>query len=162
MSGMRFSAPTGAFLTISVFMLPSFAEEQCLRDAWTGFNSKNFTAAIGAAEQCIDDFLPRALRLQADLTKAGEKVPPTGPVAAAADKKRIFARGLLNDVAAAYFVKGRAAETLYKQNKDLRYRSMAEEAYKGAMKLTYGRTFDPKGWFWSPAEAAEERLAVLK
>jgi hypothetical protein len=73
-----------------------------------------------------------------------------------------FDRWAVNDVATAYFVKGRAAEYLLKKQKNQKYKQIAQEAYQSAMKFTYARCWDPQGWFWSPAEAAGERLPLLK
>jgi hypothetical protein len=51
-----------------------------------------------------------------------------------------------------YFIKGKALE-------QLKQREAAIAAYKAAATLTYARAWDPTGpWFWSPAEAAAERL----
>jgi hypothetical protein len=68
---------------------------------------------------------------------------------------------LLNDVATAYFIKGRSAEYLYEKTKDKKYKSLAEEAYQAACVLKYGRCWDPQGWFWSPCDAANERLNLF-
>ena len=139
-----------------------YAEEQCLSDAWAALNSSNYRTAIQAADKCIADFHLKAERDQATLAQRREPEPPTGAVSDQ-DKQKIFSRGVLNDVAAAYFVKGKSAEALDAKPhpKNVDYRVMARTAYGEAKKLTYARVWDPKGWFWSPAEAAADRLAEM-
>ncbi len=78
---------------------------------------------------------------------------PTGAVNDE-EKKRIDSHGLLNDVGACYFIKGQAAEKLGRKDE-------AKQAYGEAKKLTYARVWDPKGWYWSTAEGATERLNAL-
>jgi hypothetical protein len=79
------------------------------------------------------------------------------PVGAVSDdmKQKIFENGLLNDVATCWFIRGRSAE----ESGD---RISAIRAYQEATKLTYGRCWDPKGWFWSPAEACADKLEDLR
>ncbi len=54
------------------------------------------------------------------------------------------------------FIKGKAHE-------GLKEKDAAIAAYKAAATLTHARAWDPAGrWFWSPAEAATERLEELR
>jgi len=122
--------------------------------AWTAFNKGDFVGAIANAEKCIGEFRGAADRKQAELEKSKAPPPPTGAVSDE-EKKAIFARGLLNDVATCFFIKGRSAENLGRKDE-------ARQAYESASKYTYGRCWDTKGWFWSPAEASMDRLATLK
>jgi len=140
----------------------SNAQQQCLKNAWAAFNKTDYVAAMKFTEECIEDFGSRASKEQAALEAKREKLPPTGAVENAADRKQIFDRWAVNDVATAFFIKGRSAEYLYKKQKSTKFREIASEAYKSAAKLTYGRCWDPQGWFWSPAEAVGERLPLLK
>lgn len=165
---MRFSTMARATLLVPVLLVtasswvdPSRAEEDCLRQAWGKFNAAAFDSAMVFADRCIDEFGRAAEKTQAKLTEEKVPLPPTGAVSAA-DKQKIFARGLLNDAGTALFVKGRAAEKLYAKGggKDSTLKTVATAAYKGACRLPHARTWDPKGWFWSPCEAATERLPV--
>jgi hypothetical protein len=135
------------------------AEQECLQQAWKAFNDGNAAGAIVAADKCIDDFGPKAEKEQAALAASSVPLAPTGTVDNPAERNAIFARWAVNDISAAYFVKGRAAERLY-QAGERRYKAIAEQAYQGAIRLSYGRVWDPKGWFWSPKEASEERLPL--
>jgi hypothetical protein len=158
-----FSALTSVVVSL-MLLAPSLAhaEQKCLNTAWTAFNARHFAEAIAAADTCIDSFGPDAENMQASLLAKGEPAPPTGQVPSAQDRKAIFDRWAVNDVATAYHVKGRAAESLYRAGNS-RYKAIAEEAYRGAIRLSYGRTWDPegKGSFWSPKEASDVRLPAL-
>ena len=136
------------------------AEEECLKDAWRTFNSAKYDSAIFFADKCIDEFGKAAQREQARLDSLRVPLPPTQKVSDV-EKNRIFNRGLLNDVATAYYIKGRSAEYLYRRGgpRSSEYRQMAIDAYNGACQLKHGRTWDPKGWFWSPCEVASDRLS---
>ena len=127
--------------------------EKATAAAWEAFNSNKFEAAITNAVLCIEEFRGAATRIQTKLEKE-KAVVPNGAVAKEEEKK-IHENGLLNDVATCYFIKGRAAEKL-KRNED------AKKAYQEAKKYTYARSWDPSGWFWSPAEAAADRLDSLR
>lgn len=122
--------------------------------AWNAFNAKDYSNAIAKAQECVDEFRGSANREQTELEKQKIALPPKGKVTEA-EKQAIFDRGLLNDVGTCNFILGRSAEHL--NRKDL-----AREAYGQAARYTYARTWDPGCWFWSPAEAAEDRLAGLK
>jgi hypothetical protein len=158
----RFGSTPAAALLLGIAVIPAYAEQDCLKKAWNEYNNKNYLGAITAADDCIDDFGPKATKQQNQLSAEKVNDPPTGAVQSGADKQRIFERWAVNDVATAYFVKGRSAEYLYKKQKAVKYKEMAQQAYDGAIKLSYGRCFDPQGFFWSPAEAAQERLEALK
>ncbi len=137
------------------------AEEQCLKAAWKAFAGEKYEDAIEYADKCIDDFAKTAEREQEKLNKDKEPVPPTGAVSDA-EKDKIFKRGLLNDVAAAYFIKGRSAEYLYRKGGSdaSKYKEMAKEAYEATCRYKHGRIWDDRGWFWSPCEAASDRLPL--
>ena len=148
---------------LAIAVMSASAEEQCLQDAWKAYNQGDYATAIRFADGCISNFHRQAERNQTALVDHHEQEPPTGAVSDA-DKRKIFARGVLNDTAAAYFVKGESAKALA-QRRDPRareFRATARAAYEGAKNLTYGRVWDPKGWFWSPSEVAGDRLADLR
>ncbi|MEW5982819.1 MAG: hypothetical protein AB1806_10675 [Acidobacteriota bacterium] len=122
--------------------------------AWDAFNKGEFERAIGIADKCLNEFRLSAEREQATLEKAKAPLPATGSVPDHV-KKTILARGVLNDVGTCLFIKGRSAENLGR-------RDVARLAYEAAQTLTYARCWDPQGWFWSPAEASGDRLAMMK
>ena len=134
------------------------AQEQCLSKSWDAFNKARYESAIKFAEQCIDRFGRTADRAQEKLESDREPLPPTGTVDDS-EKQAILKRRVLNDVATAYFIKGQAAEYLSKQNPNSqKFKDIAKEAYEATCHYKHGRTWDPRGWFWSPCEAASEHL----
>jgi hypothetical protein len=129
----------------------------CMDQAWSAFNKTLYADAIKHSDECIEQFGPEALRSQAELEKQRAPLPPVGAVSSQ-DTRKIFSRGILNDIATAYFVKGRSAEALLAKTKAPSLKKVMTDAYESAIKLTYGRCWDPQGWFWSPAEAARDQL----
>jgi len=146
----------------ALFTTTASAQQPCLKKAWATLNQADYAGAIEASTDCIDQFAARAMREQASLEAAHEKQPPTGAVESSFDKKKIFDRWAVNDIATAYFIRGQAAERLLKRRATVQYKELAHDSYTAATHLSYGRCWDPQGWFWSPAEAAADRLAVLK
>lgn len=117
---------------LAVCILPCDAEEPCLKNAWSAFNRNAYEAAMRAADSCIDEFGAKAQRDQSAFDARREPEPPVGAVSDA-DKQKIFSRGVLNDVGAAYFVKGRSAGALVRAKKREDYRSIATQAYTMAI-----------------------------
>ena len=159
----RYSRPTGlaaiGLLTLVFGASRALADQECLQQAWKAFNDGDNVGAIAAADKCIDDFGPKAEKEQKALAANSAPLPPTGAVDNPAERTVVFSRWAVNDISAAYYVKGRAAEHLYRAGQK-KYKAIAEQAYQGAIRLSYGRVWDPKGWFWSPKEASEERLPL--
>ena len=151
-----------AALSAAITLTPATAQQTCLKNAWTAFNQGDYAHAIDAASDCIDQFSARAARDQAALEAAHEKLPPTGAVDSSFDKKKVFDRWAVNDVATAYFVRGQAAEQLNKRRAGARYKQLARDSYSAAARFSYGRCWDPQGFFWSPSEAAADRILALK
>ncbi len=146
------------------------AEEECLKNAWGRLSAKDYDAAIEAADVCIDDFAQEAYRQEAKLQQ--QRVPPLSP--SDANKSKIFKQGILNDVPAAYVVKGRAAEALthkrlMSSSEKAAFKRMAIEAYVAAAFYKHAWVWDPgppsaegHGWFWSPSGVAADRLTKLR
>jgi hypothetical protein len=111
---------------------------------------RRFGDAIESARNCAKAFERIADYQERRLEQAHEPLPPIGNVAPE-QRRQILARGTLNDGALCYYILGRAEEALNRQ-------IAAKQAYERAKGYTYARTWDPKGWFWSPSEAAKKRL----
>lgn len=142
-------APSGAFAQAD--------HEKLTTAAWNCFKATDYTCAITNAQACIEDWREAAKDLQTKLEKAGKEVP-TGKVSNEV-KEAIFANGPLNDVATCYFIIGEANRPFVRTN--VEKLKAAKAAYEEARKLTFGRCWDPNGWFWSPAETASQRLRAL-
>jgi hypothetical protein len=119
--------------------------------AWDAFNHHRHEDAISAADRCIQEFKEEADRRQADLKEQKSKQPPVGKVNDN-HRKDILGQGVLNDVATCYWIKGRSAELLHRNDE-------AREDYRATMNYSYARTWDQeKRLFWSPAQDASDRL----
>jgi tetratricopeptide (TPR) repeat protein len=122
-------------------------------DAWAALNGGEYAKAARHADRCATEFLRPAQVMEQNLARAGKNFP-TGAVNEAT-RKEILANGVLNDVGAALYVRGRAAEATGDK-------PAAVRAYRTVVQLPRARCWDPRGWFWSPAEAAADRLAILR
>jgi len=125
-----------------------YPNEQGTIEAWKALNEKRLKDAVAWADRVIVEFKNEAEGAQKELESHHVECPPVGRVPDD-QKKIIFKRGVLNDVATCYFIKGQALEKL----KD---KAAAKEAYESACHLTYARTWDPEGWFWNPAQKSCE------
>ncbi len=128
--------------------------------AWDEYNNGNYENAITYTQDCIDMFESQALREQQEFTASGKPTPSVGSVGEV-EYQEIISRGVLNDVATCYFIKG---ESLAKLNR----LSEAKEAYMSVLRFSAARTLDPIYCqclgcycFWAPAEVAADRLAKL-
>lgn len=123
-----------------------------LAGIWAAFNAGRLEEAMALADHCTSEYGPLAQILEAGLEKIGKPLPD-GPVDDAT-KATIDANAALNDVATSHFLKGLCAEKLG-------HPAEAKAAYALALPYTYARAWDPKGWFWRPAQAAAMRLKAL-
>lgn len=123
-------------------------------EAWKAYDNKKYEQAIKKAEECIKEFERDAIPEQKELEKSNAPLPPLGKVSEE-EKKTIFNRGLLNDVATCWLIKGLSLEKLGRIQE-------AIKAYCKAAKFTYARTYDPS-WdgFWSPSKKAKNSLSYL-
>jgi len=114
--------------------------------AWHALETKDFAAVQGYTGKCIEMYKAKALEMQKSLTS-----PP-----ATDNKEKVFANWALNDVGTCYFILGKALEQQGKTKE-------AVEAYKFvSTNLAFAKCYDTKGWFWSPADGAAERVKALE
>lgn len=122
--------------------------------AWKALAKHDYNTATIRADDCLDDFLPLALRMQKKLE--ADKVKIAVGNVTEAEKKRIFANGVLNDVAACLYIKGFSSERLERLED-------AESTYLQAARCTYARVWDEtQELFWSVAEVCEVRARALR
>lgn len=111
--------------------------------AWAALDSKNYAAVTGYTNKCIESFKAKALEMQASLKEPAPK-----------DSANQY--WALNDVGTCYFIQGKALD-------DQGDKKGAIAAYKALVDtLSFAQCWDPKGWFWKPADAARKRLAELQ
>ncbi|XHR27261.1 MAG: beta-glucanase precursor [Chthoniobacteraceae bacterium] len=123
-----------------------FSSSTLTTKAWQALDGKRYEEVAGYTGKCIEMFKAKAVEMQKALT-----APP-----ATDDKAKVFANWALNDVGTCYFILGKSLEAQGKP-KD------AVEAYKFVSEnLQYAKCYDTKGWFWSPADSAKERVKALE
>ncbi len=114
--------------------------------AWEALNAKNYVNAAGYAKKCVDLYEQQAVQMQKELK---EPVPTT-------DKEAVSKMWALNDVGTCLFIMAQALEKEEKSPEAL-------AAYKRLVeKVPFAQTWDPKGWFWKPADAAKSRIKALE
>ena len=154
--------PIGETIRVTVFGPPS-QNERWTRDVSHAFERNDYDTAILSANKVVDLYGGTANREQELLKNQNEPSPPMGSVAPW-KFGRVASRGILNNVASCYWILGQSYETKGKSCE-------AKNAYAAASRLTYARTWDPQwwpirgwspfGWFWSPAEVAQDRVGKM-
>ncbi len=113
--------------------------------AWEALEKGDVEAVLAYTNKCVELYGAQAKKMQ-----AGLKDYTTGT------NEEIFANWALNDVATSYFIQGEA----------YRKANMMDEAKESYQKVvdefSFGQCWDTKGWFWKPAEAAKEKIAMIE
>ena len=124
---------------------PAYAEEayQATAKVWDAMGRKNWDAAIAEANRVIRIWGAQARRTNDQLKK----------YAPAKDAKKY---GNLNEVGVSLLLKG---DALSKKGD----KAAAKVTYQVLLdQYTYAQVWDPKGWFWRPAEEARKKLVLLQ
>jgi len=112
--------------------------------AWEALAQNDIESVLAYTNKCISLYAAQASKMQAGLKDY-----------VAGSNDDIFKNWALNDVATSYYIQGEA----------YRAANMKDEAKEAYNKLindyTFGQAWDTKGWFWKPAEAAKEKLAMV-
>jgi hypothetical protein len=133
-------------------LLPLYS--QISEVAWNALGDKEYSTAISLAETCINSFEDQAIQINNTLSAGGKPFPPTGIVDDETSYE-IFSHGVLNEVAACYFIHGQAFEALRCYDK-------ARQAYENTQQFPYARVWSPADKrFWSPYEESTRILASL-
>jgi tetratricopeptide (TPR) repeat protein len=139
------SVPAASIPKPTAYDFGDFRSTTLATKAWVALGKNDIEAVLAYTGKCIDLYGAKAKEMQASL-----KDYPTG------SNDDIFKYWALNDVATSYYIQGEA----YRQA------NMKEEAKEAFNKVvndfTFGQCWDTKGWFWKPAEAAKEKLAMLE
>ncbi|MCH9694536.1 MAG: beta-glucanase precursor [Gammaproteobacteria bacterium] len=111
--------------------------------AWDALGAGDYEDAVGYTQKCAELYEEKAREMQASLQ-------------AKPDADAVNDYWALNDVGTCYFIRG---EALSKLNKD----AEAIAALKVVRDdLYYSQAWDPKGWHWSPSDAAYPRIQMLE
>ncbi len=122
-----------------------YRSETLTTKGWESLKEGNLDAVLAYTNKCIELYAGQAKKMQDSL-----QAYPQGA------NDQIFAYWALNDVATSLFIQGEA----YRKGEKI---DEAKGAYKRVVnEFTYGQAWDPQGWFWKPAEAAKEKLAMLE
>jgi len=122
-----------------------YRSETLTTKAWGALAQGDTQAVLAYTNKCLELYAEQAKKMQDSLTEY-----PAG------EKDKIFSFWALNDVATSLFVQGEAFRRANMKNE-------AVEAFKKIVnEYSYGQTWDTNGWFWKPAEAAKEKLAMLE
>lgn len=112
-------------------------------NAWQAKDVKDYDAVFAYTNKCIELYKGKALVMQASLTDY-------------AAKGTEFDYWALNDVGTCYFIKGLALQEQGKLEE-------AKEFFNTIMKdFSYAQCWDPKGWFWKPAQGAKDQLKLIE
>ncbi|MBF0503998.1 MAG: tetratricopeptide repeat protein [Candidatus Omnitrophica bacterium] len=109
--------------------------------AWKALEDNDLEAVIAYTDKCLELYATPANDMQAGLTDY-----------AVGTNENIFKYWALNDTGTALFILGEAYRNAgqYEQ---------ANQTYKRLINdYFYAQCWDPRGWFWKPAEAAQQQL----
>jgi tetratricopeptide (TPR) repeat protein len=148
----------GGLLTLSFFLgfwivgrVQESIDTYYTRKAFVAFENEDWDEAADYAKKCIKETAIGAASLQDDLTAKDVPVPkaPWTPEV----RERIFTeQGVVNNVAACYWILGRISE----EHGD---GERAKEYYAKAAEFTHGVVWDKRyEGFWSVADEAQGRL----
>jgi len=109
--------------------------------AWNALLKKDYAEVKIYTNKVLELYNGQAKNMQNNLTEYPWE-----------SKNKIFSYWALNDVGTSLFIH---AEALKKQG----YMMEAKEKYESLVdNYYYAQCWDPKGWFWKPAEAAQQAL----
>ena len=111
--------------------------------AWDALGEGRYADAVKYTEKCAEMYTDEARQMQLTLS-------------AKAPKERAHDYWALNDVGTGYFIRGEALMKLKKDDEAL-------AAYKTLVSdFSYAQAWDPKGWFWAPADAAAQKIELIE
>jgi tetratricopeptide (TPR) repeat protein len=113
--------------------------------AWGALNANKYKEVKAYVDKVVSLYADKAKEMQSGLKEFPWE-----------SKDKIFSYWALNDVGTAYFIQGEA----------YRLEGKKAEAIAAFQKLineySYAQCWDPQGWFWKPAEAAQQKLAEME
>ena len=126
-----------------------FSSQTLTTKAWDALNSGRYMTAIKYTEKTIEMYEEQAKEMQ-------ESMKTAVATRAKTPAEEVHENWALNDVGTSYYIRGEALVQLGRSDE-------AVAAYKAVMdQFYYAQTWDPKGWFWSPAEVATSKVTKLR
>ena len=119
--------------------------EALTKKAWGALASDDLKAVEIYTNKCIDTYGEKAREMQNSLTEYVWE-----------SNDAIFSYWALNDVGTCLFIKGEA----YRKAEQV---DLAKAAYQKLIDdYSFAQCWDPKGWFWKPAEAAMQKMVEIE
>lgn len=120
-----------------------YASVTLMVKGWEALGEGKYKDAVKFTEKCAELYEEKATEMQASLT---EKPSP--------DVVNDY--WALNDVGTCYFIMGEALVKLRKNAEAMvAYKKVRDDLY-------YAQAWDPKGWHWSPSDAAYPKVQMLE
>lgn len=111
--------------------------------AWDSLGEGKYATAVKYTEKCAELYEERAREMQASMSS---KAAP----------EKVNDYWALNDVGTCYFIRGEALTKLRKYKEAMAaYKVVRDDLY-------YAQAWDPKGWHWSPSDAAYPKVEMLE
>ena len=139
-AGLTLVTPTIA----SAYNFGDYRSVTLTTKAWKALEAGNLDEVLAYTNKCIELYAKKAKEMQDSLTDY-----PKGT------NDEIFSYWALNDVATCLFIQGEAYRKADMADK-------AKEAYQKVNEYSFGQCWDTGGWFWKPAEAAKEKIAMIE
>jgi tetratricopeptide (TPR) repeat protein len=128
----------------SKFDFGDYSSSTLVQKAWASLAANDLKAVEAYANEAIELYAGTAKKMQRGLKDY-----------ASGGSEQIFKYWALNDVGTALFILGEA----------YRHAGQKEEAIEAFNKVVneyyFSQCWDPRGWFWKPAEGAQQRLTDL-
>jgi hypothetical protein len=126
--------------------------DEMVTRAWKALDQGRYDLAIEQAEATIQEWHDWARKLQDRKARTvGDLLMDDGT---AQRRQEIFSYWALNDVAAAYFIIGKAHDA----QRD--YRRAAQAFQQIVLHYSLAQIYDPRGWFWSPTDAITQEFVA--
>jgi hypothetical protein len=151
--------PAPTHTAVSIATLPSVAcscsnSSTCDQQAWDALDHGDLEKALACAQTAIKSWTREADDQQAQKAGQCEFTPDPRDTRALNDFWAKY--WAVNDVATAWFIRG---EAFYRQQQW----AEARAAYRSVMdKYACGFAWDPSGWFWNVADAAQLKYDEIK
>ena len=128
----------------SNFDFGDYSSETLTTKAWEALKGEDVNAVLTYTNKVIELYASKAQEMQSSLQEY-----PFG-------NEKVFSYWALNDVGTSLFIQGEAYRKAGKAKE-------AQDAYSKLLKeFSFAQCWDPQGWFWKPAEAAQKQLEELK
>ena len=123
-----------------------YTSEAITTRAWEAYGRQDYEAALVFTAKCIEMYEAEARTMQASLPSFPSNEP----------REETAKYWALNDVGACLFIRG---EILLQQGDQ----AGAKAAFlKLRDDLGFAQCWDPRGWYWKPAEAAKQKILEIE